>query len=383
MPKITPYRFSFRSGLHIGTRGVNLEEAGLSLPADTLFAACVDAWRRKNGDSREFAGLFSTANSAPPMLFSSAFPYAGRLLFFPMPVDLTRLFERATLQHRGKQLQRIRFLSQGLLDKALSGQKLDADLFPLNEWEEPETGAALQGGAAWMLLSEMEQLPREFQRARDRRHALRTLRVWSMQQLPRVTVGRITSASNLFHAGRVVFAKDCGLWFGIQWLKPEAPAGHGMTCSQAFEQALQMLQDDGIGGERSTGYGTFDAAAGELFELGSEPKPGGLSYLLSRYHPAENELPGALTGRQDVAYQMTAVAGWLRSPDSAAQRRKRVFMLNEGSLICQPDKNPAGEVTNVAPRYASEEQGAPEFPHQVYRYGLALSAAWPETPGRN
>lgn len=377
MPNITPYRLSFHSGYHIGTRGLNLEETGISLPSDTLFAALVDAWQRKNGESNAFTAAFTASPPDPTFLLSSAFPYAGDVLFFPMPCDLARLFASETLELRAKQLKNIRYLSLGLLRKALAGEQLDEYLFPEEEWEEPTRGAGLQGGLCWLDSAEITLLPKAFQRPVGRLHSLVALPIWTGQQLPRVTVGRISASSNLFHAGRVVFSRDCGLWFGIQWLKPDTQVDAYHTSAQALDQALQMLQDDGLGGERSTGYGTFSAQALAPLDLPYEPLGGKLVYLLSRYHPAEHELPAALAPEQGVAYQLTAIAGWLRSLEGPAQRRKRVFFVSEGSLVIQTSSRPPGTVVNVKPTYGNDADLYNRIEHPVYRNGLGLALAWP------
>jgi len=82
-------------------------------------------------------------------------------------------------------------------------------------------------------------------------------------------------------------------------------------------------------------------------------------------------LPQALTAK-DTAYDLVSVAGWLRSPDGPAQRRKRLILVAEGSLV-RPPAFPAGDVTDVRPDY----EGGPGVPHPVYRYGLALALGWP------
>ncbi len=385
MPTITPYRLTFPNGLHIGTRGVNLEEAGQAFPADTLFAALVDAWQRLTGDGQGLADAFTGDSSKPPFLITSAFPFAGQLLFFPVPVDISRLFKTETLQARGKQLKRIQYFSLGLLQKALQGFKLDDDLFPENNWEEPTRGAAFQGGALWFLLDEIQQLPETIRQIPPgRRHAWMLKPIWETQRLPRVTVGRINSASNLFHAGKTHFAEGCGLWFGVDWRIPDAPLGIGWTVQGAFDQALQMLQDDGLGGERSTGYGTFHLSTSDQLTVGVLPKTDELAYLLSRYNPKEAEILLALDANKGIAYRLESVSGWLRSPSGAAQRRKRVYFLCEGSLIRQPAQNPSGQVVNIAPDYENNGvQPIAGVSHPVYRYGLAFSLAWPDRDPRS
>jgi CRISPR-associated protein Csm4 len=138
-------------------------------------------------------------------------------------------------------------------------------------------------------------------------------------------------------------------------------------------QALSLLQHDGLGGERTAGYGAFTFAEDKPIDL-PPPQPGRPGLLLSRYHPRPDELPAALTHRE-AAYKLTAVEGWLRSPDSIPQRRRRLFLVAEGSLVCPP-AHPAGDVPDVRPIYPSS---AESIPHPVYRYGIPVAAGWSKT----
>jgi CRISPR-associated protein Csm4 len=372
MPVLQPYYLAFRGGLHIGTRGVNLEEAAMHLPSDTLFAALLDAWRRAGGDAASFAAPFVTDAPDPPFLLTSAFPFAGGVRFYPMPADLARLFKAATIRDRGKALKHIRYLSEALLRKALQGSPLDDDLFPEDQRAEPVGGVALQGGSYWLAEDETPALPDGLRRDPGRRHALRYLAVANPERVPRVTVDRISSSSTIYHAGRLTFAPGCGLWFGV-WFPggDRSLAPDGPTFSEAMGRLLQMLAEEGLGGERASGYGAFTMKAGSPAIVLPDPVAGELALLLSRYHPRAAELPGALAA-PDAAYRLAAVAGWLRSPDGAAQRRKRLYLVEEGSLVCPP-AYPAGDVTDVRPTY---ENPAGDVPHPVYRYGLALAAGW-------
>jgi CRISPR-associated protein Csm4 len=377
MPEITPYALTFHGGFHVGTRGVNLEEADPHLPSDTLFAALVDAWRRNGGSAEGFSAPFLADPPAPPFLLTSGFPRAGDVRFYPMPVDLSRLFQSETLRKRRKAIKGVRYLSEGLLRKAASGEPLDDWLYPEDEGEEPTTGVALQGGALWLTLDEAERLPASLRRKAGRRRALRYLSVWASESVPRVTVSRLNSASNIFHSGRVSFAEGCGLWFGVAWLRPEAPVGADQVpYSQAFQQALTTLREDGLGGERSVGCGAFTFRE-EKPASWLEPAAGQPALLLSRYHPRPQELPDALSA-PGAAYSLLSVAGWLRSPEGPAQRRKRLYMVAEGSLV-SPPRFPAGDVADVRPTY---RHPAGDLPHPVYRYGLALAVGWSLAPPR-
>ena len=366
MPILIPYSLTFHSGLRVGTRGVNLEEAGLPVPSDTLFAALVDVFRRAGEDPQVLLAPYLQSPPDPPFLLTSAFPFAGKVRFFPMPLDLTRLFSRQVLASRGKSIKHIRYLSQGLLERALAGkhENMDDWLYPEGEYEEPTLGAALQGGSLWITVDEIQNLPEAFRRGEGKRHALRNISVWAEGQVPRVRVDRISSASTIYHSGRITFNQGCGLWFGVAWRTGD------LAWQDRFNRALTMLGEDGLGGERSSGYGAFQAEAGTAFKL-----PGAasakLAYLLSRYHPYSEELPEVLAA-EGTAYQLDAVGGWLSSPDGPAQRRKRVLLVSEGSLVALSGEW-AGDVVDVTPAYTNP-QG--DLPHPVFRFGLALAAGW-------
>ena len=376
MPTLTPIRLTFAGGLHVGTRGVNLEEADVSIPSDTLFAALLDGWRRLGQNPERFAAPFVADPSDPPFLLTSAFPLAGDVRFFPVPVDAARLFNAGTIGTRGKSIKRIRYLSEGLLRRVIAGERLDTWLFPEDEYADPTTGVALQGGTLWLSREEIDALPQEFRTVKNAAgavmprpvHALRRLSLWKSARVPRVTIDRSSSASNIFHAGKTTFNQNCGLWFGVVWRQPATVVpGTNITYENAVDQILAVLQSDGLGGERSTGYGAFVAdEADETFSF-DDAQAGEPLLLLSRYHPRGSELPDALTAARS-AYRLTAVAGWLRSPDGAAQRRKRLMLVSEGSIVCPP-VHPAGDVSDVRPTYHS---AAVAFPHPVYRYGMAV-----------
>jgi CRISPR-associated protein Csm4 len=203
--------------------------------------------------------------------------------------------------------------------------------------------------------------------------ALRHLSVWSALTVPRVTVFRSNPASMVYHTGKIVFSEDCGLWFGVEWRRPDLlldPQG-GLTFQGAFRNALAALRDDGLGGERTSGYGAFETREGAPVAL-ADSEPGRLIYLLSRYHPREEELPSALVA-PGAAYRLVAVSGWLSTLHGEAQRRKRLFLVGEGSLV-HPGASPAGDIADLRP----EHETGPAFPHPVYRYGLALGVPWPE-----
>lgn len=368
MPDLTVYRLTFPGGLHVGARGVNLEESSVSVPADTLFAALLDAHHRVGGNVDEwFADVpdrdipHKVMTRDCPYRITSAFPFVRDVLFFPLPVPAQAFLSNALLKERRKDVKRIRFVSEGILRKMLAGETLDDWFFPEeNDKADPKKGAALQGGALWLTVDEVARLPRAYHLPVGKRHALHRQPVYAEVTTPRVTVNRINATSTIFHAGRVTFAAECGLWFGLTGVAPPE-----------FERALRTLSEDGLGGERSAGYGAFSYTPPHSLPL-PDPQPGGAALLLSRYHPRADET-SALQHRE-AGYELAAVAGWLRSWDGAAQRRRRLWLVREGSVVYLPVDGQWGDVVDVRPTYKNP---AADLPHPVWRYGLALAVGWP------
>jgi CRISPR-associated protein Csm4 len=369
MPPLKPYKLSFKGGLHLGTRGINLAESAEFIPSDTLFSALLDVWNRLGEDVAEFVEPYEDAN--PPFLLTSAFPFAGGVRFFPMPADLNRIFkDKLNDKDWRKNLRKIRYFSEGLLRKALAGDVLDLNLFPPKRTEKVENGVALQKGQVWLLKDEVKKLPKHLQEdKKGNKRALKALYyldLWKNGEVPRVTIDRIAQTSTLYHAGRVSFAEECGLWFGVQWNDESG------TYPADFLRCLENLQYEGLGGERSSGYGAFEYKEEKDFSLPSA-KSGEAGYTLSRYHPTKDELPDALS-EKNAAYKLVNVGGWLHTHAKADQRRKKLWMLEAGSIIQVSDEI-QGSLTDTKPKYKSD---VPEFPHPVWRYGFALPIKFAE-----
>lgn len=371
MPDLTTYRLTFPDGLHVGVRGLDLAESSVSVPSDTLLAALLDTHHCTGGRIEDWF-IPPADPKAPtrdcPYQITSAFPFAGEVHFFPMPVPAQAFLSNSLLKERRKDINCIRFVSEGILRLLLDGKRLDDWLFPADDKAKPQTGVAIQGGALWLTLKECERLPLALRHdAKTNRpippRALRRHAVYAEATIPRVTVDRINTASTIFHAGRVTFADGCGLWFGLVGNEPP-----GFAC------ALHTLSENGMGGGRSIGYGAFNYTGPQSLTL-PDPLPGGASLLLSRYHPRDEET--AALQHPGAAYNLASVAGWLRTWNDAAQRRRRLWLVREGSVVYLPGSGPWGNVVDVRPTYPNPDG---DLPHPVWRAGLALAVRWPYGP---
>ena len=343
--RVAVYKLRFPHGIHVGAYGIGTEGVRITIPADTLFSALLSAWISLGNDPEPWISHFPRTDDGkaisadPPFLLTSAFPYKGSALFLPKPLALNFL-QKAPEKDR-KKWKKLPFISEALLLKMAKGASFEEIL---------DEGEFRLNGNVFVHRDESKEIPDGSP-------------VWEEHTVPRVTLDRISSTSNLFHVGRVEFGNDAGLWFGVIWRDPERPCGD-VAFKVAFETALKALSQSGIGGERSVGYGVFDYELMDEFNW-PEPSPEKPALLLSRYNPRPDELPEVL--RDAPGYLLEEVRGWTFSPHGQFRRRS-IVMLKEGSVI-RPRNGVMGHVVDVGPIHAEKKE--PLLPHPVWRYGLA------------
>jgi CRISPR-associated protein Csm4 len=349
------YKLAQRTAFHFGLRGVGVEETATFCPADTLFSALCLTMREWEADGSRaleaWLARFPTqeGNGLPPLRLSSAFPYAGEVLFFPKPLLPANLPPKIQ-QAEAKTLKKITLVSQGILQTWLAQQDLTAELCG---------DRLLHGGQVWVTQRELTKLQQFRQRETD------PICMWATQTLPRVTVDRMTSRSAVYQAGVVRFAEGAGLFTLVEFLSSDAGAER-----KRLTTLFQVLGDSGLGGERSSGYGQFNPKEPETFD-GFGLDTGPLFLTLSPYHPTEKEVKAGVLG-QDASYELLTRRGWVGSPEGLALRRRVVRLLGEGSVLLHIHdtlKASYGDLADVTP---PGEKGKKELGHKVWRYGIAF-----------
>lgn len=330
------YRLTFNSPLYVGTWGIDRQKTLTYLPSDTLFGALVVAWRTINRLPADLASL--------SLRLTSAFPFAGPVRFFPRPLKYVPLSQQATL--RPKELKKIEWVSEGIFNYLRGANELGQHLGPRN---------FMQGGTIWLTEAERWQLVQELDLSDDPDAPLK-LTLWQEDPVPRVTVDRRDSGSNLFFTGRLNFVGQCGLWF----------AGRGAE-SDLIEAGLDYLQDAGLGGLRSTGHGGFTWTTWEP-EPPPLPEPGrGDTYFISLARLAPTKQNFEQLRAEKAAYKLVTVRGWCQDDVGRPWRRKQVRLVAEGAYLGWLGE-PPGQLVDVTPTGVGSF--SPE--HRVYRYGWAF-----------
>lgn len=292
-------KMHFTAPVHLGKAGMGLEESGRVLHSDTLFSGLFQAWLALYGEP------------PPPLVLSSAFPFVGDTLYLPKPFLAVPAFTTDLAATYGKTIKAATLV----------------DLATFASWVAGETP--------------------DFERLQDELDHLKEAVRVSVR--PRVALDRETSASALYYIGETFFTPGAGLFFLVE-------AGKGIW--EALQGAVRVLGEEGLGGKRSQGRGTFRP------EFCPDPVPQGAAnpdafLTLSLVYPAAQE---EITGNL-LSYQLLQRTGWLESgPQNAQLLHRRVLMFAEGSVF---RRRPRGRLVEVTP--------AGFTGHPVYRYGLAFT----------
>lgn len=341
VPTFPTYRLNFRSPLHVGARGVGQEVTRTYVPADTLFSAVCFAWRELYGVDllrRDLLDLFVNADTGnEPFFLMSAFPFVSDIRFFPRP--LGAFTNVAVGESDEKAFRRIQFVSERVFEGVVNREAL---MFRKED--------CVNGEVAWVTSEERSRLSEWTDDATG------DIVLWKSTVVPRVTLDRITSASEIWHFGEVRFADGAGLWFAVDF-----NGEYGNPFRGKFDACLRVLGDMGIGGERGAGHGLFNVSRPMEDSLPGSNDTNRF-VTLSPLCPKDAAQAGALTGN-GAAYELIPRRGWVASPEANNLRRKTIWMFAEGSVLTGGPEPRAGRLVNVKPDVC---------PHDVWRYGYAF-----------
>lgn len=290
----------FTSPVHIGKQGIGMEGSDLTIHSDTLYSVIFQTLLRMYGtiDKGELS-----------IRLTSAFPFVGSLYYLPKPGIRPPGIENAELPTEyAKEIKSASYVTVDLFRKWIGGEALD------------------------------------FEALRDSQQELK--RHIKVSVRPRVTVDRVCSDTALYFEGSTFYRRgQAGLYFLVQCGEKEW---------EMIRRAFVFLQEEGIGGERSLGYGKFKVEFLEDFELPSIDD--GEKYVtLSLYHPQSgDEIKDAA-----LSYQLVQRCGW-SIIEGRHVLQKKVLMFAEGSVF---SREVEGDIVDVSPL-----QGA----HPVYKYGRAF-----------
>ncbi|HEY8401191.1 MAG TPA: type III-A CRISPR-associated RAMP protein Csm4 [Cytophagaceae bacterium] len=288
----------FTSPVHIGKQGIGMEGSDLIIHSDTLYSVIFQTRVKIYGVEDEF-----------PIKITSAFPFVDDVYYLPKPGIRPPGFDKSEIASEYiKEIKSASFIPLDIFEKWIHGERFNFEA----------------------LIKSQDVLRKNI----------------NVNVRPRIAVDRLSGDTNLYFGGGTFFRKGrAGLYFlvqcdGRQW--------------KVIKEIFNLLQEEGIGGEKSSGYGKFRAEFIEKFDLPSVDD--GKYYVsLSLYYPScPEELNGA-----PVSYQLIQRSGW-SIIEGEHVLQKKVLMFAEGSVFY---KKVEGKIVDVSPVRSA---------HPVYKYGKAF-----------
>lgn len=277
----------------------------------------------------------------PPFLISSAFPFRGDDLFFPLPANQ---IPPVDINYKtAKDIKKVKFVNLPLLTRLLNGEKL-SDLL-----EDLETSTELKTFPAHKKTSRQKNSLTALQEQLDHPDE-----IYKSEDVPRVALNPLTNhpGENYFHFGQVTYSKNCGLFLLVKLNDP--------AYEKTLKALFRLLADEGIGGDRTCGKGLFHQPEFFDLEIPEIENPDAL-YAISVYFPR----PSELTGLEKSFYEIEERKGYVFSPLNRSLRRRSIRVLKEGSVLLNNVKR-TGSLADVTPSTSL-------LPHRVYRYGYLFS----------
>jgi CRISPR-associated protein Csm4 len=307
-------RMKPKTPLHLGEREYWQEGSSAYIHSDTIFSAFCNGYGLLYGQDALNTVFLDKFKDNPIFTISSAFPYWEDVLYFPVPFNQ---FSQL------KEVRKIQFVEKVGFERMLKGERLE------NIYQSIKT---IPGRIK-------PQYP------------------WELENIPRVTLNRRnnhpTEEGGFFHSGRVVYRKNAGLFFLVQF--------NDSTFQKLFQGVMNLMADEGFGGDRSVGSGLMEKPIFEQVDIDVPDSSNG-NVILSLYFPKTGSKE--FNQLDQSYYELLNRKGYIFSPQNKSYRRKSVRMFKEASLF-PSDVKRKGELVDVCPEVYKDQ-------HPVYRYGYFM-----------
>ncbi|HAX80745.1 MAG TPA: type III-A CRISPR-associated RAMP protein Csm4 [Cyanobacteria bacterium UBA11372] len=348
-----------RNFAHFGELGIGLEQTSERVRSDTLFSGWISAYAKLFG-KQEAGKLLKGYEQHPELAFrlSSTFIYRRKgnryTYYLPRPLVLPKGYPGSS--------------EEDDLEFAKVYKKLN--YLPLKIWHRwYQTDESFTEDDRDELISKAKARTEKEIDKGDLYHTgtFDYSKSFKFDLVPKIAVDRTNRGTNFYHTGFVKFHRepekdeDAGLYFLVSF-----PHLFDQKLEHNLKISLELLGEEGIGGERSSGAGRFDTEWLDLDQLWTDIlKPSNLINphycLISLYW--EKSLPNGLL-RESACYEIMARGGWIASPFSGRQlRRQSIRMFAEGSVF---PILPQGELADVTPKEFKAN-------HSIYRSGISVS----------
>ena len=337
MAKFKIYKLHFKAPLHISDLREDASISQKTIHSDTLHAALI-ACLAKAGKVPDNGDLGCA--------ISDLFPYYQKdqgcdaIYFLPMPFQ-ARLPQLSNPSD-AKKVKKVQWVDASLYSQLLHGKSFfsgnsdDLELIQasyLTKTPLPEDAA----GSKEFIKSEVMQ---------------------------RVTVKDRTGQTDAkpYYVDRISFRDEAGLYFLVL----------GNDTSK-LDEALRILEMEGIGTDRYVGYGFFETitkdSKGNSLELEIEtPEKADHQVALSMFVPESEEQLKRLMDSDRVAYDFTRRGGWITTYPYITLRKNVVYAFLPGSVFRRTeDYDVIGRMVDLTPTIEGKR-----IDHTIWRNGKSI-----------
>lgn len=347
--------------LHIGKGNDDFGVSSDTIHSDTIHSAVLATLYKYFADDddkliKEEGGVITS-----PFSFSSLFPFAkspkndSYLYFYPKPYSHSPHKNNSGSENQSskerKKLKKIAYLDQKLFSEFLENGVLP-DL-------SAQTVTILNDGFA----TQSTEFNDDFE-------------LFEKRVIPRVQVSRAKEDSKPYYVEEITFTQGCGL-FALLYCETDA------TLNQ-IKELLQRLGEDGIGTDKSLGYGRFtidfvdnnvDKNIDKLFN-GSGEFIVSLGLLSPDENP-QNLIEGEWCKEKSnpTGYEIIKRGGWITSDGLTSLRKKEVLMIKPGALLYRKVSKspfPFGKIWDVSPNKDYLPEDKKHQIHPIYRSGQTI-----------
>ena len=331
-------KLKFKSGLHLSKgKTDNYDRSQLVLHSDTLKSALFVEAKKLFGEAISKESFFDQ------FLISSAFPYLeigeSTLYFLPKPNLLLPKIQIEGIKEGRleKTLGKIEFIEYQLFQKLFDGNTIDLTLSKSNFSDD------------FNLIAENVELEEQT--------------ILDSKPQHQVFVSRTGKDNDPFQIDKIYFAGNAGLYLLIDYLNDDV--------KQWVKAAFKLLEDSGLGTDKTTGGGQFKA----IFETsGLElkyPDHPNRQINLSLYHPKKSEI----TDNAYLSYKLIRRGGFIASPQNSRHltiRKRSVYMFQEGSVFPFLGTR-IGNITDLRPDDGKlKQKNIPRVEHPIWRDGQSI-----------
>ncbi len=326
------YKLRFTAPLHIGNHHADNSSSLRTMQSDALYAALTSC-------------MAKTGNEVPAdgdwgFTLSSMFPYyqekadSQPVYFLPTPLQSRMPFLQGEEMSKAKMVKRVQWVDTALYaDLLVAGDLFNAGHKVLD---------LIQG-----LYLTHTSLPTDRDGVKEFVHSEVVQRV--------VPEGRTGEEDALpYYVDRISFANESGLYF----------LSVGNT--DVLDKALNLLAVEGIGTDRTVGFGYFQFTTDELTL--STPTNATHCVALSMLIPESEQQMQQLLSGDGVAYDFVRRGGWITTWPYTTLRKNAVYAFVPGSVFCKVAKDDCvGKIVDLRPDIGDLTPG-----HPIWRNGKSI-----------